>query len=61
MDKNMMPNADSTYELPQGGIAGLGAVLLRAAERIGTVTEAARQAMMGLTLAFANAERQGSV
>ena len=26
MDKNMMPNADSTYELPQGGIAGLGAV-----------------------------------
>ena len=63
MDKSMMPNADSTYELPQGGIAGLGAVLLRAAERIGTVTvtEAARQAMMGLTLAFANAERQGSV
>ena len=58
MDKSMMPNADSTYELPQGGIAGLGAVLLRAAERIGTVTvtEAARQAMMGLTLAFANAE-----
>ena len=55
MDKSMMPNADSTYELPQGGIAGLGAVLLRAAERIGTVTEAARQAMMGLTLAFANA------
>ena len=38
MDKSMMPNADSTYELPQGGIAGLGAVLLRAAERIGTVT-----------------------
>ena len=61
MDKSMMPNADSTYELPQGGIAGLGAVLLRAAERIGTVTAAARQAMMGLTLAFANAERQGSV
>ena len=63
MDKSMMPNADSTYELPQGGIAGLGAVLLRAAERIGTVTvtEAARQAMMGLTLSFANAERQGSV
>ena len=54
MDKSMMPNADSTYELPQGGIAVLGAVLLRAAERIGTVTvtEAARQAMMGLTLAF---------
>ena len=46
MDKSMMPNADSTYELPQGGIAGLGAVLLRAAERIGTVTvtEAARRA-----------------
>ena len=49
-DKSMMPNADSTYELPQGGIAGLGAVLLRAAERIGTVTEAARQAMMGCLL-----------
>ena len=37
MDKSMMPNADSTYELPQGGIAGLGAVLLRAAEMNWTV------------------------